>query len=152
MESRFDYFHTAPELFKALYALQNAVNHASLPQELQELVKMRASQLNGCALCIALHLAEARRLGIADEKLHLLNAWRETPLFDARERAALAWTEALTLVTEGHVADAVYEQVRAQFSDQELVELSFAVTTINTWNRLCVPFQAIHPTPAAKAA
>jgi AhpD family alkylhydroperoxidase len=137
MERRYDYSKASPATFKAVYALQGAVNDCGLDHQLLELVKMRASQLNGCAFCIALHARDARRLGIADDKLHLLPAWREAPaVYSERERAVLAWTEALTLVSEGHAPDAVYAQVRAQFSDKEIADLSAAIATINVWNRL----------------
>jgi len=109
---------------------------------LLELVKIRASQINGCAFCIALHTKDARKLGESDERMHLLNAWEEAPVFSPRERAALAWTEAVTLVTEGHVPDAVYEEARKHFSEKELVDLTYAVMAINAWNRLAIAFRA----------
>ena len=105
---------------------------------LLELVKTRASQINGCAYCIQMHTRDARKLGESDERLHLLPAWRETAVYSPRERAALAWTEALTLLTEGHAPDAVYEDVRAQFSAEEVGNLSLAIAVINAWNRLAV--------------
>jgi AhpD family alkylhydroperoxidase len=152
MQPRLDYAKASPALFKSLYALQLAVNHCGLPHDLMELVKLRASQLNGCAYCIAMHVRDARKLGIAEERLHLLAAWRETPLYDARERAALAWTEALTFIADGHAADAVYEQVRAQFSDKELADLSFAIGTINVWNRLQIATRALPEVEGVKQA
>ncbi|HZR35524.1 MAG TPA: carboxymuconolactone decarboxylase family protein [Nevskia sp.] len=137
MERRYDYAKASPATFKAVYALQGAVNTCGLDHVLLELVKMRASQINGCAFCLAMHARDARKLGIADDKLHLLPAWREAPaLYNPRERAALAWTEALTLITEGHAPDEVYQQVRAQFSEKETADLSAAIATINVWNRL----------------
>jgi AhpD family alkylhydroperoxidase len=137
MERRYDYIKASPATFKAVYALQNAVNNCGLDHQLMELVKMRASQINGCAFCLAMHARDARKLGMSDEKLHLLPAWREAPaLYSERERAVLAWTEALTLVTEGHAPDEVYREVRAQFSDKEIADLTAAIATINVWNRL----------------
>ncbi len=137
MERRYDYAKASPATFKAVYALQGVVNNCGLDHVLLELVKMRASQINGCAFCLAMHARDARKLGIADDKLHLLPAWREAPgLYNERECAALAWTEALTLITEGHAPDEVYEQVRAQFSEKEIADLSAAIATINVWNRL----------------
>jgi AhpD family alkylhydroperoxidase len=154
MERRYDYFTASPATFKAVMALQVAVNHCGLDHVLLELVKMRASQLNGCAFCLAMHARDARKLGIADEKLHLLPAWREAPqLYSERERAVLAWTEALTLVTEGHAPDEAYNQVRAQFSDKEIADLSAAIATINVWNRLNIAARTPPELePAAKAA
>ena len=137
MERRYDYIKASPATFKAVFALQGAVNNVGIDPLLLELVKMRASQINRCAFCLAMHARDARKLGISDEKLHLLPAWREVPaLYSERERAVLAWTEALTLVTEGFVPDEAYQQVSAQFSDREIADLSAAIATINVWNRL----------------
>ena len=137
MERRYDYLKNPSATTKAVFALQAAVNHSGLEHPLLELVKMRASQINGCAFCIALHVREARKLGIADEKLHLLPAWREAPgLYSARERAALAWTEALTLITGGNAPEEAYQEVTAQFAENEICNLSVAIATINVWNRL----------------
>ena len=105
---------------------------------LLHLIKLRASQINGCAFCLDMHWKDLRAIGEEDQRLYSLDAWRECPWYTERERAALAWTEALTLVTQGHVPDAVYEEVRKQFSEKELTDLSFAITTINVWNRICI--------------
>jgi AhpD family alkylhydroperoxidase len=141
METRLDSAKAAPEAYKALLGVQNYVNHCGLEITILELVKLRASQLNGCAFCLAMHTRDARKHGISDERMHLLNAWRETPLYNARERAALAWTEALTFITQGHAPDEVYAEAREQFSDKELVDLTLAITTINAWNRLAIGFR-----------
>jgi len=138
MEARLDLLKTAPEAYNAMLALQGTVNKCGLEHAVLELVKLRASQLNSCAFCIAMHTRDAFRHGISQERMHLLNAWRETPLYSERERAALAWTEALTFITQGHAPDEVYQQVRQQFSEQELAWLTVAIATINTWNRLAI--------------
>jgi len=104
-------------------------------------VKTRASQINGCAYCIALHTADARKRGETDERLHLLNAWHEAPIYSARERAALAWTDALTRIIETHAPDDAFEQVRAQFSEKEIADLTLAIVAINGWNRLAISFR-----------
>lgn len=138
MPSRINLNRVAPQGYEAMLALQAYVNQCGLEQPLMELVKIRASQLNGCAFCIDMHTRDALKHGISQQRMHLLNAWREAPLYSERERAALAWTEALTFIAEGHAADEVYQQVRQQFSDKELADLSFAIATINAWNRLAI--------------
>lgn len=138
MQSRINLNRVAPQGYEAMLALQAYVNQCGLEQPLMELVKIRASQLNGCAFCIDMHTRDALKHGISQQRMHLLNAWREAPLYSERERAALAWTEALTFIAEGHAADEVYQQVRQQFSDKELADLSFAIATINAWNRLAI--------------
>jgi AhpD family alkylhydroperoxidase len=121
---------------KAMYGLEAYAAQSGLERSLLYLVKMRASQLNGCAYCLDMHAKEARAHGETEQRLYLLDAWRECPFYSERERAALAWTEAVTFVADGHVPDAVYEAVRDQFSDDELVALTMAVAAINAWNRL----------------
>ena len=138
METRYSLTQAAPQGYNAMLALQGTVNKCGLEQTLLELVKLRASQLNGCAFCIAMHSRDAVRHGISQERMHLLNAWRETPLYSERERAALAWTEALTFITQGHAADEVYQQVRRHFSEKETADLGFAIAAINAWNRLAI--------------
>ncbi len=135
----------APEAMKALLALQRYTESCGLDQSLLELVKTRASQINGCAFCIEMHTREARAMGESEARLYLLSAWRESPLYTPRERAALAWTEALTLVADSHVPDDVYEEARTQFSEKDLANLSVAIGMINIWNRLQVGFRALHP-------
>ena len=140
---------------QAMLALQRHVNESGLEHSLLELVKMRASQINGCARCLDMHAKDARAAGETEQRLYLLDAWREAPFYTERERAALEWTEAVTKITEGHVPDAVYESVRAHFTEQELVHLTLAVVAINGWNRLNIAFR-VEPDrdrrPGAKAA
>lgn len=131
----------SPAGYQAQLELQAYVNESGVEKVLLELVKLRASQINGCAYCIAMHAADAARDGERQERLHLLPAWRETALYTPRERAALAWTEALTLVADSRVPDEVYQEARRQFSEKELVDLAFAVIAINGWNRLAVAFR-----------
>ena len=127
---------------RAMLNLQKEVESSGLDRTLLELVKVRASQLNGCAYCIDMHTKDARARGETEQRLYALNAWRETPFFSDRERAALEWTEEVTQVADTHVRDDVYERVRALFSEPELVALTFAVVAINGWNRLAIAFRA----------
>jgi AhpD family alkylhydroperoxidase len=152
MQQRLEANKVAPDGYKAMSALQAYVTSCGLEASLLELVKIRASQINGCAFCIAMHTKDARKLGESDERMHLLNAWEEAPVFTPRERAALAWTEAVTLVTEGHVPDAVYEEAREHFSEKELVDLTYAVMAINAWNRLAIAFRKQPIVASASAA
>jgi len=138
---RLDYGAAAPGAMKAMKGLQAYINTTDLEPALLELVKLRASQINGCAYCVALHSHDARALGESEQRLYTLSVWRETPFYRERERAALEWTEALTLLAETHVPDAVYEAVRPHFSDKELADLTLAVVLINGWNRFGVSFR-----------
>jgi AhpD family alkylhydroperoxidase len=142
METRIDFAHSAPALSRAYLTLSHAVESSGLERSLLELVKTRASQLNGCAYCIDMHTKDARANGESEERLYLLNAWREAPFYTDRERTALAWTEALTLVSHDHVPDAMYEEARRHFSDEELVNLSWAIVVINGWNRMAIAFRS----------
>lgn len=121
--------------------LEAYLKESSIELSLRELVKTRASQLNGCAFCLDMHTKDARAMGETEQRLYALSAWREAPFYTERERAALAWTEAVTVVADGHVPDAVYEQARAHFSERELVDLTLAVIAINGWNRLAIAFR-----------
>lgn len=150
MKSRLDYYPLAPELMKALVALNKAVEDSGLERSLIHLVKLRASQINGCSFCVDMHAREARQDGETEQRLYLVAAWRESPLFSDRERAAFAWTEAVTQISHGGVPDALYDQARAQFNEKELVQLTMVIAVINTWNRLSVSFHTIHPMPTAK--
>jgi AhpD family alkylhydroperoxidase len=132
-----------PDAYKAMGKLQAYVSGSGLDPRLRELINLRASQINGCAFCIAMHVAEARKLGVHEEQIHLINVWREAPIYSARERAALAWTEAVTVLSDGHVPDDVYETASAHFSEQELANLTYAIVTINSWNRLCISFRVV---------
>ena len=150
-----DFRQLAPDANAAVLRLSGVAEAHGLHPLLLELVKLRASQINGCAFCVAIHVAAAQRLGLAADKLHLLVAWRDAPSFDARERAALAWTEALTRLDDG-VADSVHAQARAAFSEQDLAYLSAAILSINAWNRLGIAYRftppAMPPQPTAPAA
>ncbi|MHC1948307.1 carboxymuconolactone decarboxylase family protein [Bradyrhizobium sp. UFLA06-06] len=152
MKPRMNFYQAAPETIKALVAVENQIAASGLEQSLIELVKTRASQINGCAYCINMHTEDARKHGETEQRLYLLNAWRESPLYSERERAALAWTEALTLVAETHAPDADYEAVRAHFSDSELVNLTTLIGAINAWNRIAIGFRAVHPVKVKVAA
>lgn len=145
MKPRMNYYQAAPDTLKALIAVYDQIKASGLEQSLIELVKTRASQINGCAFCINMHTEDARKRGETEQRLYLLNAWRESPLYTDRERAALAWTEAVTLISETHAPDDIYEQVRAQFSEQETVNLTTLIGTINAWNRIAISFRAVHP-------
>jgi AhpD family alkylhydroperoxidase len=125
-----------------MYGLEKYVRECGLEPSLLELIKMRTSQINGCAFCLDMHSKDARAAGETEQRLYLLNAWHEAPFYTERERAALAWTEALTLVSEDYVPDEVYEHARQHFSEQELVDLSMAVVAINGWNRLAIAFRS----------
>jgi AhpD family alkylhydroperoxidase len=143
MAARLNPYKIAPGAYEALGALQKYSTEHGLEPKLMELVKTRASQINGCAFCLAMHTRDARKMGESDDRLHLLNAWEEVPsLYDERERAALAWTEAVTLVADGHVPDHVYAEVRKVFSEKELVDLTMAIVAINAWNRMAIAFRA----------
>jgi AhpD family alkylhydroperoxidase len=133
-----------PATTRALISISSAVKESGLDPKLIELVKIRASQLNGCAFCLHMHVQDARKLGESDDRLHLLAAWRESPFYTPRERAALAWTEALTDLSTG-VPDAIYQEARAQFTEAELASLTSAIVTINAWNRIGVAYRFVHP-------
>ena len=152
MKPRMNFFQAAPETVNALMALENQVTSTGLEQSLIELVKTRASQINGCAYCINMHTQDARKRGETEQRLYLLNAWREAPVYSERERAALAWTEAVTLISETHVPDDIYAEVRAQFSEAETVNLTMLIATINSWNRLAIAFRSVPPIRAKAAA
>jgi AhpD family alkylhydroperoxidase len=143
MKPRMNFYQAAPDTIKALSALETQIQSTGLEQSLIELVKTRASQINGCAFCLDMHTKDARARGETEQRLYALSAWRETPFYTDRERAALAWTEAVTLVAETHVPDEVYEQARAQFSEQELANLTLAIVAINGWNRLAISFRTV---------
>ncbi|HEX6020245.1 MAG TPA: carboxymuconolactone decarboxylase family protein [Burkholderiaceae bacterium] len=142
MKTRMDYRKVAPDMFKAMLALETSVRQGSLERPLIELVKMRVSQINGCAYCLDMHSKDARAAGETEQRLHVLPAWREAPFYSQRERAALAWAEALTLVSTSGVPDALYDEVRAQFDEKAMVELTMAVIAINGWNRLAIGFRS----------
>ena len=141
MQPRIAYGRVSADGVAALSRLEAYVRHSGLEHSLLELVKTRASQINGCGYCIDMHTKDARAAGESDQRLYLLPAWREAPFYTERERAALEWTEALTLVSEREVADDLYERVRQHFGEKELVDLTLAITAINSWNRLAIAFR-----------
>lgn len=142
MAPRIDGPAASPGAYRAMLGLEKHLRQCGLEGPLLDLVRMRASQINGCAFCLDMHSKDARAAGETEQRLYLLNAWREAPCYTDRERAALAWTEALTLVADSHVPDAVYAEARQQFSEEELVNLALAVVAINGWNRLAIGFRA----------
>lgn len=142
MKSRLNYYEAAPDALKAMMGLERYVHHSDLEDSLIELVKMRASQLNQCAYCIDMHSKDARKAGETEQRLYALSAWRETPFFSERERAALEWTEALTRLSSTHITDELYDEVKAHFNDEEMVVLTMAIVAINGWNRLGVGFKS----------
>jgi AhpD family alkylhydroperoxidase len=143
MKPRIDSRRVDPKVRQHLLGIESHLQGSSLGHRLLHLVKTRASQINGCAQCLDMHTQDARAEGESEQRLHTLSAWRETPFFDERERAALEWTEVVTLVSQTHVPDDVYERVRPHFSEQELMDLTLAVAQINTWNRLNVAFRTV---------
>ena len=143
MPARLDYKKASPDATKAMMDLHAYVHRCGLEHQLLELVKLRASQINGCAHCMDMHTKELRADGETEQRLYLLSAWRECPFYTARERAALAWTEALTRLEGGEVPDAVYEEARAAFSEEELVKLTLAIVAINGANRINIAFRTV---------
>lgn len=155
MKTRINPYAAAPDVIKPMLAFEEAVANSGLEHGLIELVKMRASQINGCAFCLHMHSQDARAAGETEERLHLLSAWRESSFYSDRERAALAWTEALTLVAQTGAPDADYELMRSQFDEAEATRLTMLIGAINVWNRLAVGLRSQHPkawTPMKVAA
>jgi len=154
MEPRIDYRKHASEAIKAMLDLEKYIASSGLDHRLIHLLKMRASQINGCAFCIDMHAKDARALGETEQRLYELDAWRETPFYTDRERAALAWTEAVTNMAQTHIPDEVYEEVRKQFSEKEIVDLTVVAAVINMWNRIAISTRAVpgHYKAAAKTA
>jgi len=143
MKARIDVMHVNPGIVHAMLGLERQVQKAGLDSKLLDLVRMRASQINGCAYCLDMHSKDARAAGETEQRLYGLDAWRETPYYSPRERAALEWTEALTLVAQAHAPDELYERAREQFSEDELVHLTLAIVAINGWNRLNIAAQTV---------
>jgi len=152
MTPRLNPFSAAPAPMKSWLEFSQGVLQNGLEESLMELVKIRASQINGCAFCLDMHTAEARKRGETEQRLYLLDAWRDSPLYSERERAALAWTEALTLLPETRAPDDVYGALKAQFSEEEQVTLTLLIVAINGWNRIQVGFRAVHPLEERRAA
>jgi AhpD family alkylhydroperoxidase len=143
MQARLDAQKVSPAAYQAMLGLERFVKQSKLEPALLQLVKMRASQVNGCAYCLDMHSKDARAEGETEQRLYALSAWKETPFFTDRERSALALTEAITLIGEGHVPDALYERANESFSNEELVNLTLAIITINGWNRLAITFRFV---------
>lgn len=141
MEQRLDYTEQGHDALRAMYSLEGYLRHSSIEPMLPHLLKFRVSQINGCAYCLDMHSKDLRAGGETEQRLYCLDALRETPFYSDRERAALEWAEALTLITEGHVPDGVFERVKSQFSEKELIDLTMAVVTINGWNRISIAFR-----------
>jgi AhpD family alkylhydroperoxidase len=160
MQPRLNLTSASPEALKPMYAIEAYLKNCGLEHSLLLLVKMRASQINGCAYCLDMHSKDARAEGETEQRLYTLDAWRETPFFSARERAALAWTDALTLISQTHAPDDVFEELRANFSEREITDLTLGIGAINAWNRFAIGFRvevgkyqpAKHAASAAAAA
>jgi len=152
VKPRVNFHQAAPDTINALRALETQVQASGLEQSLIELVKIRASQINGCAYCINMHTQDARKHGETEQRLYLLNAWREAPAYSDRERAALAWTEAVTLISKTHAPNDVYDELRGHFSEAETVNLTMLIATINAWNRLAISLRAVPPVKVKAAA
>jgi AhpD family alkylhydroperoxidase len=142
MKARLNMAAASPAAYAAMQGLEKQIHESGLEEKLVHLLKMRASQINGCAYCLDMHSKDARALGETEQRLYGLDAWREAPWYTDREQAALEFTEALTLVTQGHVPDDVYQRARAQFSEKELVDLALVAVAINGWNRLSIAFRS----------
>lgn len=152
MTPRIDYRKFSPDALQAMLALEKHLAGCGLDHKFMHMLKLRASQINGCAFCIDMHAIDARASGDTEQRLYALDGWRETPFFDDRERAALTWIEAVTLVSQSHVPDAVYDQVRQHFSEQEIVDLTYLAATINAWNRIAISLRAVPGRYKAKSA
>jgi len=150
---RFDFVKAAPGAYRAMAGLESYLHECGLEESLLHLIKLRASQINGCAYCLDMHWKDLKAIGEKDERLYELNAWEEAPLYSERERAALAWTEAVTEVSKSHVPDQLYENVRKHFSEKEMADLTLAIATINAWNRLSISARVVPGTyqPRAQA-
>jgi AhpD family alkylhydroperoxidase len=143
MEARFSYPKAAPGAYQAMLGLEQYLHSCGLEESLLTLIKLRASQINGCAYCLDMHWKDLRAIGEDEQRLYSLDAWRECPFYTPRERAALEWTEAITRITNGRVPDAMYQEVRPHFSEKELADLTLAVATINAWNRLSISARSV---------
>lgn len=143
MQQRIDFYKASPDAIKAMVGLEQRIAKSDLEKSLVELVRLRASQINGCAYCLDMHSADARKAGENERRLATLSVWRETSFFTDRERAALAWTESLTLISQTHAPDELWEEVRPHFTDAELTDLTLLVTAINGWNRFSIAFRKL---------
>ncbi len=143
MEPRIDYSKLSPEGYKAMLGLEHYLNHSSVEKKLLHLLKLRVSQINGCAFCLDMHWKDLQVEGENEQRMYSLDAWRETSYYTGRERAALAWAEAVTNIKDGHVPDSLYEDTRRHFSEQEVADLTLAVVAINGWNRVSIAFRVV---------
>src|SRR5699024_1762923 len=143
MEARLDYYSIAPDATKIMFEFEKYLQKTNLDTTLLELVKVRASQINGCAFCLDMHTKDARASGETEQRLYALDAWRETDFYTAKERAAMALTEAITQISTNHVSDALYDEVRKTFNEKDFVDLIFAINTINSWNRIAITTRAV---------
>jgi AhpD family alkylhydroperoxidase len=143
MKSRLNQTKSAPGVVQAMLGLEKYLDKCGLSEGLLNMVRLRASQLNACAYCIDMHTKDLRAGGESEQRIYELDAWRETPFYNERERAALEWTEAVTLLNDGHVSDGIYEQVQKQFNEKEIADLTLAIVAINGWNRMNVAFRTI---------
>lgn len=143
MSTRLDFYKASPEAMKAMMALEQRIAHSAIEKPLVELVRLRASQINGCAYCVDMHSADARKAGEDARRLATLSVWRETPFFSEREQAALEWTESVTLVSASHVPDEVWERVQPHCSAEEITDLTLLIATINAWNRFAIAFRKL---------
>ncbi|MDS7596108.1 carboxymuconolactone decarboxylase family protein [Agrobacterium tumefaciens] len=153
MKTRMNYAKASPEAFKALMALETYVQNSGLEHRFIHLIKLRASIINGCAFCVDMHVKESRKDGLSEQWINLMSVWRESPVYTEQERALLGWVDAVTKIAETGAPDDAYDALKAHFSDEEIVKITVAIGTINTWNRIAVGFRSQHPIDAtAKAA
>lgn len=145
MQPRFNFFKASPEAYKAVVALEEFVQNSGLERRFIHLIKLRASIINGCAFCVDMHVKESRHDGLSEQWINLMSVWRESPVYDARERALLGWVDAVTNIAQTGAPDEAYEQLKAHFSEEEMTKITVAIGTINIWNRLAVGFRSLHP-------
>jgi AhpD family alkylhydroperoxidase len=143
MEPRIDFYRLSPDGYKAMLSLEHYLSKSKVEKKLLHLIKLRVSQMNGCAYCLDMHWKDLQGEGESEQRMYSLDAWRETPYYTDRERAALAWAEAVTNITDGHAPDELFEEARQHFSEQELADLTLAVATINSWNRISIAFRVV---------
>ncbi|MDF1631077.1 carboxymuconolactone decarboxylase family protein [Mycoplana sp. MJR14] len=145
MQPRFNFFKASPDSYKAVVALEEFVQNSGLERRFIHLIKLRASIINGCAFCVDMHVKESRHDGLSEQWINLMSVWRESPVYDARERALLGWVDAVTNIAQTGAPDAAYEELKAHFSEEEMTKITVAIGTINIWNRLAVGFRSLHP-------
>ena len=145
MQARFNFYKASPEAYEAVSALEKFVQTSGLEKRLIHLIKLRASIINGCAYCVDMHVKEARHSGLSEQWINLMSAWKESPVYDARERAVLGWVDAVTNLAQTGAPDDAYEALKAHFTEQEMTKITVAIGTINVWNRLAVGFRSQHP-------